>query len=196
MTAGANLNDHPGTQFPSDKDALIEKMVMGIIFVVAGFTFAYFLGGLLRPNLNDSAHAIGILTMDGGIAFHPVQYDLEESLLGQFTLLLTAKVAPPVSGDMVVTISGPEQLQYNVSSRYPPGVPLFNRLERWYTFENGSFKEVTSDSDLVVVIKITPPQTPGKYDLAITDEKSQKIYYQTPVIFSAEGFSTSDEDCH
>lgn len=111
--------------------------------MVAGFTFAYFLGGLLRPNLKDSGHAIGILTMDGGVAFHPVQYDLDDTLFGQLTLMLTAKVAPPISGDLIVAISGPEELQYKISSRYPPGVPLFNRFDRWYTFEKETFKGMT-----------------------------------------------------
>lgn len=196
MAVGSNLIDQQGNQLPSKKDDLTEKIVMGIIFVMAGFTFAYFLGGLLRPHLNDSAHAIGILTMDGGVAFHPVQYDLEESIFGQFTLLLTAKVAPPVAGDMLIKISGPEQLGYQVSSRYPPGVPLFNRFQRWYSFENGAFKGMTSGSDLVVVIKITPPQAPGKYSLTISDENTQIIYFQTPVIFDLEGFTVSEEDCH
>jgi len=170
---------------------------MATIFVLAGFTFAYFLGGLLRPNQKDSAHAIGILTMKGGLSMHPVQFTMGDSLFGQFTLLLTAKVAPPVSGDLDVALSGPEQLQYTVSSRYPPGVPLINRLDRWYTFGNGTFKGMTPGSNLVVVIKIKAPQKPGEYSLTISDENSQQLYYQMPVIFSKGGvFSTTDEECH
>ena len=191
MAVRSNMVSNPGAS-----DKWVEKLVMGIIFVMAGFTFAYFLGGLVNPNLNDNGHAIGILTMDGGVAFHPVQYELHDSLFGQFTLLLTAKVAPPISGDLVVELSGPEDLQYKVSSRYPPGVPLFNRFDRWYTFEASTFKGVTSGSDLVIVIKIIPPQMPGEYTLSIHDQGSQQIYYQTPVTFTANGFSTTNEDCH
>ncbi|MBC8508129.1 MAG: hypothetical protein H8D34_24960 [Chloroflexi bacterium] len=177
-------------------ESKFNRLVMGAIFVLAGITYVYFLGGLLRPNQNDSAHAIGIMTMKGGVSFHPAQYTLGDSLFGQFTLLLTAKVAPPVSGDLVVELSGPEQLQYTVSSRYPPGVPIINRLDRWYSFENETFKGVTSGSDLVVVIKIKPPQKPGEYTLTVTNPKSQQVYFQMPVIFSDQRGALTDEDCH
>jgi hypothetical protein len=55
---------------------------------------------------------------------------------------------------------------------------------------------MTSGSDLVVVIKIIPPQKSGEYTLTIRDEKNQQLYYQMPVIFSSNSAAATGEDCH
>lgn len=174
----------------------LDKLLTGTIFVLSGVLYVYFLGGFVSPKLNDSAHAIGMLNAKGGVAFHPVEYALDEALFGQFSLLLTAKVLPPVSGDLVVKLTGPEELQYVVSSRYPPGLPIMNRLDRWYTFENSIFKDVTTGSDLVIVVKIKPPKSSGDYALTINDNSTGQLYYTMPVAFLDEGALASDEDCH
>lgn len=174
----------------------LDKFLTGTMFVLAGVLYVYFLGGFVSPKLNDSAHAVGMLNAKGGVALHPVEYALDGALFGQFTLLLTAKVLPPVSGDLMVELSGPEELDYVVSSRYPPGVPLFNRLDRWYTFENSIFKGVTTGSDLVIVLRIKPPQAAGEYVLTIKDTVTGQLYYNMPVTFLDKGALASDEECH
>ena len=174
----------------------LDKLLTGTMFVLAGVLYVYFLGGFVSPKLNDNAHAIGMLNAKGGVAMHPVEYALDDALFGQFSLLLTAKVLPPVSGDLVVKLTGPEELDYEVSSRYPPGVPLFNRLDRWYTFENSTFKGVTTGSDLVIVLRIKPPKAAGDYALTITDNSTGRVYYNMPVTFLDKGALTSGEECH
>jgi hypothetical protein len=175
----------------------LNKFLTGTAFVLSGALFVYFLGGIVGPSFNDSAHAIGMLNANGGIARHPVEYDLDGALFGQFTLMLTAKVLPPVSGDLVVhLLSGPEKLDYVVSSRYPPGVPLFNRLDRWYTFENSIFKGVTTGSDLVIVLRIKPPKAAGRYMLTVTENSTGHLYYTMPVNFSKDGVLPEEESCH
>jgi hypothetical protein len=122
---------------------------------------------------------------------------MQNALFGRFNLLMTAKVLPPVSGDLLVTLSGPEELDYVVSTRYPPGVPLFNRLDRWYTFEDSIFKGVTTGSDLVIVLRIKPPEEIGIYTLNITDNSTGQLYFTMPVIFSKDGVQPEGaEDCH
>lgn len=174
------------------------KIYDSFLVVFAGILFVAILSGIVRPIQNDQAHAIGVLTMQGGQVRHPAQYTLGESLFGQFSLVLTAKVVPPVSGDMVVSLSGPEQLGYIVSSRYPPGLPIVNRSDKWYQFDNSTFSGMTSGSNLVIVVKIKSPQHPGKYHLTVTNKKTGQVYLTLPVIFTTPGGSMSptDEECH
>ena len=174
----------------------LDRLLASTVFVLAGVLYVYFLGGFVRPKFNDSAHAVGMLNAKGGVVMHPVEFALDGSLFGKFTLLLTARVLPPVSGDMVVNLTGPEDLQYKVSSRYPPGVPLMNRLDPWYTFENSTFKDVTTGSDLVIVVLIEPPTAAGEYMLFIKDVATGQIYYNMPVAFLDEGMLASEEECH
>ncbi len=174
----------------------LDRFITGTVFVLAGVLYVYFLGGFVRPKFNDSAHAVGMLNAEGGVAMHPTEFSLDGSLFGQFTLLLTARVLPPVSGDLVVDLTGPEELDYKTSSRYPPGVPITNRLDRWYTFENSTFKGVTTGSDLVIVLLIKPPQAAGEYTLSITDDSTGQLYYNMPVRFLDKGILAGDEDCH
>jgi hypothetical protein len=175
----------------------LKKFLKGTMFVLAGGLYVLVLGGFVNPNLNDSGHAIGMLSASGGSARHPVEYDLNEAILGRFTLMLTAKVLPPVSGDLAVHLIGPEKLDYVVSTRYPPGVPLFNRRDGWYTFEDSTFKGVTPGSDLVIVLRIKPPKDIGRYTLVISDDLTGKLYFTMPVIFSKDGVLPAEgEDCH
>lgn len=175
----------------------LKKFLKGTMFVLAGGLYVLVLGGFVSPNLNDNAHAIGMLNGAAGIARHPVEFDLDGALFGQFTLMLTAKVLPPVSGDMVVRLTGPEELDYVVSTRYPPGVPLYNRRDRWYTFEDSIFKGVTTGSDLVIVLRIKQPKDIGRYTLTVSDNSTGQLYFTMPVIFSKDGvLPAGGEDCH
>ncbi len=174
----------------------LKKFLTSTMFVLGGVLYVYVLGGIVGPSFNDSAHAVGMLNAEGGVALHPVEYDLEGALFGKFTLLLTAKVLPPVSGDLKVSVSGPEELDYVVSSRYPPGVPLFNRRDRWYTFEDSIFKGVTTGSDMVISLQIKPPTAAGMYLLTITDNSTGQLYYKMPVAFLKDGALPMDESCH
>ena len=174
----------------------LNSFLMGTAVVLAGVLYVYFLGGFVRPNLNDSAHAVGMINAKGGSVRHPVELEINDALFGQFRILLTASVLPPVSGDLIVELTGPEELDYTVSSRYPPGVPLFNRFDRWYTFEEPIFKGVTTGSDMVIPLQIKPPEEAGKYDLTITDNNTGQVYMTLPVIFSKDGVTPTGEDCH
>ena len=177
-------------------NARLDRLLTSTVFVLAGVLYVYFLGAFVRPKFNDTAHAVGMLNAQGGVVMHPVEFSLDGSLFGKFTLLLTAKVLPPVSGDLVVNLTGPEELNYKVSSRYPPGVPIMNRLDRWYTFENSIFKGVTTGSDLVIVLLIKPPEAAGEYALSITDDSTGQVYYNMPVTFLDGGMLAEDEECH
>ncbi len=173
------------------------KLYSATIAILAGVMYAYFLGGFVSPKQNDQAHAVGILNAQGGVVFHPVEYELEKELFGHYTLIVTAKAVPPVAGDLAIKLFGPEDLDYRVSSRYPPAVPITNRQDPWYTFEDQTFKNVTSGSDLVIVVKITPPQAAGDYTMEVINIESGQVYLSLPIFFAPAGSGiATDEDCH
>jgi hypothetical protein len=175
----------------------LKKFLKGTMFVLAGVLYVFVLGGFVRPNLNDSSHVSGMLSSSGGSYRHSVEYDLDEAIFGRFTLLMTASVLPPVSGDMEVHLVGPEELDYVISTRYPPGVPLYNSRYPWYTFEDLTFKGVEPGSEFVFSLRIKPPQEIGIYHLVMSDEATGKIYFNMPVIFSKGGvLPEGSEDCH
>ena len=151
--------------------------------VFAGILIFGLLSGILRPVQNDTVHAVALLTMKGGQAMHPAHFVLGEGLFGRFTLLLTATVIPPVRGDIVLEVSGPEQLEYSVASRYPPAVPIINRSSAWFSFDKGLHKGVQPGDSLLVIMRIKPPDEPGEYQVVLKDANNGKVYLSLPAIF-------------
>lgn len=151
--------------------------------VFAGILVFGLLSGILNPIQNDTVHAVALLTMKGGQAMHPAHFVLGEGLFGRFTLLLTATVIPPVKGDIVLEINGPEQLEYNVSSRYPPVVPLINRSHAWFSFADGLHTGVQPGDSLLLVMRIKPPKEPGEYHIVLKDAQRGQVYLTLPASF-------------
>jgi len=152
--------------------------ILGAILVVG------LLGGVLRPWQKDFSHTIGILTARGGVPVHPGHFEEGKEFFGRYTLFLTATAAPPVGGDIKIELVGPAPISYTVSSRYPPGVPLLNRLHPWYRFEDATLKGVTPGDDIAVVVKMEPPTALGKYELTFTNVKTKQVYLTMPVVFA------------
>jgi hypothetical protein len=151
--------------------------------VFAGILFFGLLSGILNPIQNDTVHAVALLNMKGGQAMHPAHFILGEGLFGRFTLLLTATVIPPVQGDLLLEINGPEQLEYNVASRYPPVVPLVNRSHAWFSFTDGIHRGVQPGDSLLLVLRIKPPKEPGEYQIVLKDAQRGQVYLALPASF-------------
>lgn len=145
------------------------------------------LGGVSRPWQGDFSHTIGILTAKGGMVRHAGHLEVDKEVFGRYSIFLTATAAPPVAGDIKVELVGPAPISYTVSSRYPPGVPLLNRLHRWYRFEDATLKGVTPGDDIAVLVKMEPPTALGKYELTFTNVKTKQVYLRLPVIFTRPG---------
>ncbi len=152
----------------------------------AGVLFVGLLG-FVRPYQKDFAHVVGILTMGGGRAMHAAHLEMGKDLFGRNTIFLSADVIPPIKGDISVKLVGPEPLNYTVSSRYPPGVPLVNRSHPWYRFEDGTFKGVHPGDDLGVIVTLDPPASPGEYQLILANAKTGQPYITVPVFFERPG---------
>lgn len=176
----------------------------GLTFL-SGILLVFALGAGMNPIQNDLGHVIGLVTISGGKALHPAQFELGQSLFGKFTLFLTASVIPPVSGDLSIELNGPEQVEYSTSSRYPPVVPLLNRFHPWYGFSENKLTGVIPGDDLVVILTMKPPKNPGVYELILRSDKTGQPVLTMPVIFSPPGASqtagmpaeaTEGEECH
>lgn len=166
--------------------------------LLAGILFFGLLSGILNPVQNDTVHAVALLSMKGGQAMHPAHFTLGEGLFGRFTLLLTATAIPPVHGDVVVEINGPEQLEYQVASRYPPVVPLINRSHAWFSFMDGVHRGVQPGDSLLLVMRIKPPKEPGEYQILLKDAQKGQVYLTLPASFTlpmGPGGKT-EEPCH
>jgi len=155
------------------------SLFLGVLFVG--------LLGFVRPYQKDFAHVVGILTMGGGRAMHAAHLELGKDLFGQNTIFLSADVIPPIEGDISVKLVGPEPLDYSVSSRYPPGVPLLNRSHPWYRFEDGILKGVHPGDDLGIIVNVDPPAVPGEYELILANARTGQPYITVPVFFERPG---------
>lgn len=155
------------------------SLFLGVLFVG--------LLGFIRPYQEDLAHIVGIPTMGGGRVLHGAHFELGKEFLGKDTIFLTASVTPPISGDIKVNLIGPEELDYELSSRNPPGVPLVNGNHPWYRFEGDMIKGVQPGDDLVVVVAITPPKSPGEYEMILSNAMTGQVYLDVPVSFTLPG---------
>ncbi len=145
---------------------------------------------------NDNAHTIGILTAKGGTAVHEAHLQSGQSFLGYYNVFLTASVVPPVAGDIRIDLRGPAQADYSITSRYPPLVPLTNRSHPWYSFDHGMLKGVRPGDSLALTVRMRPPPKLGRYELVLSDAKTQRPYLTMPIQFSPEPGQSEDEPCH
>ncbi len=153
--------------------------------LLGGVLLVVLLGAFLRPRQADNAHTIGILTAKGGKAIHEGQLYLGDDLLGQFTIILTAQVLPPVAGDLKVGLNGPEELAYTVTSRNPPAIPITNQAHAWYRFDGQTVLGVRPGDDLILYLKVQAPSRAGEYEVVLSDPRNPaRVYLHMPVIFS------------
>jgi hypothetical protein len=121
---------------------------------------------------------------------------LQESFRDSYSLLLTATVLPPVSGDIRVELTGPEKLDYQITSRNPPGLPITNHFHPWYRFEENVLRGVQPLDKLVVYVRMKAPSRPGDYTLVLSDaSNSARIFLNMPLSFSyreASGLTSED----
>ena len=163
--------------------------------LLGGILFVVLLGGVLRPYQSDNAHTIGLLNAKGGRAIHEGNLYLGRDFFGEYSLLLTATVLPPVSGDIQVKLQGPENVNYQISSRNPPGVPIVNRFHPWYRLEGQTLKSVRPLDDLIVYLKMKAPTKPGHYELILSDVNNpERVYLSMPLTFSIYNPATAAKD--
>lgn len=168
--------------------------------LMGGLALAAFLTLVLRPLQQDSAHVVGFINAEGGSVMHPAELTLYRAFAGKYTLLITGKVYDPVRGDLQVSMQGEHPLNYSVSSRNPPIIPLFNQGHSWYQFAKETFYHIAPGDNLIVYVKVRIPIEPGQYQVTFTERKTGQTVLTVPVTFTdptlVDSIAPAGEDCH
>lgn len=132
-----------------------------IIFFVLAVGIS-FLGATYR--WGDSAHSIGLIKASGGAARHPSYF---ESGKNNYTLISTATVIPPYSGDVRVVLEGSPELNYKL---YDERVPIVNLgLHRWYRFRDNTFYGLQPKDRIALWVVIKPPPIDHVCGMAVSE---------------------------
>lgn len=102
-----------------------------------------------RPG--DSAHAMGIISTNGGAARHPVHLPAGGD---RCMLVVTATVLPPYHGDVEVAVEGDSAPDFTVRASAPVIDLGVRRIPR---FRDGAFRGLEPRDRLAMWVSIKPP---------------------------------------
>jgi hypothetical protein len=150
--------------------ALVFLLAVAISVLAAGYRWG------------DSGHAIGLIKAHGGSSRHPLVVTAGEEL---YSLIVTATVIPPYSGDVEITLEGEPQLDYDIYLTEPV---IDLGLRRKAEYQAPVLKGLRPRDRLALWVVIRP-STPahGRYDLSFCDTRSGQVVLSVPVIFAEEG---------
>lgn len=150
----------------------MKKLLVFIFAAALSVTAAVY-----RPG--DSAHAMGMVSIDGGRARHPV------SLPGgkdRYTLVVTGTILPPFLGDARIVVEGEPDLPFNVYGS-DPIIDLGLRHRPYFDDQTLTGLQPNDRFTIWVVLRPTKPMTSGKYNLTFYDTATDKSVLQIPVFF-------------
>ena len=152
------------------------KKILVFLFAAALSVFAAW----FRPG--DSAHAMGMVSIKGGKARHPVHL---ASGKDRYTLVLTGTILPPYRGDARVVVEGDPAPPYSVYGS-DPIVDL--KLRHRPYFEDQTLTGLRPKDRFTVWVVIRPPETMtgGKYDVTFYDTATNRSVLKIPVLFGEE----------
>jgi hypothetical protein len=130
-----------------------------------------------RPG--DSAHAIGLITREGGTVRHPIHLPAGKDA---YTLILTATVIPPWRGDARVTVEGSTELDVSL---HPSRPVLDLGLRHRPRFEDGVFHDLRPRDRLALWVRLKPrdgERAEGRYSVTFHDTGQDKPVLEVPVI--------------
>jgi len=133
-----------------------------------------------RPG--DSAHAMGMVSIKGGRARHPVHLP---SGMDRYTLVLTGTVLPPYQGDARVVVEGEPALPYSVYGS-DPIVDLGLRHRPYFGDQTLTGLQPRDRFTLWVVIRPSEAPAAGKYNVTFYDTATERSVLQIPVFFGVE----------
>ena len=131
-----------------------------------------------RPG--DSAHAMGLISVEGGRARHPVQLPSGKD---RYTLVVTGAVLPPYQGDARVVVEGEPALSYSVYGS-DPIVDLGLRRRPYFDGLTLTGLQPRDRFTLWVVMRrpeVDPPAPSGRYDVTFYDMATDRPVLQIPV---------------
>jgi len=127
----------------------------------------------------DSAHAMGMVSVKGGRALHPVHLPCGKD---RYTLVVTGTILPPYRGDARVVVEGEPTLHYSVYGS-DPIVDL--GLRRRPTFNEQTLTDLRPGDRFTVWVVLQPPgsMTARTYSLTFYDTVTDTSVLQIPVFF-------------
>jgi len=142
------------------------------------FVFAAALCGTAawyRPG--DSAHAMGMVSVKGGRAIHPVHLPAGKD---RYTLVLTGTILPPYEGNARVVVEGEPAPSYDVYGS-DPVVDL--GLRHRPHFNDQTLTGLKPKDRFTVWVVIRPPEslTAGKYNVTFYDTATDRSVLRIPV---------------
>lgn len=154
-------------------------MKTALVFVLAatlsGFAAWY------RPG--DSAHAMGLVSVAGGKARHPVHLPGGRE---RYTLVVTGTVLPPYSGDARVSVEGKPDLEVEVFGS-DPIVDLGVRHRPYFEKDTLTGLEPRDRFTIWVVLRPSETIDNGSYRITLTDTESGRPVLAIPVLVGAGG---------
>ena len=134
----------------------------------------------------DSAHAMGMVSIKGGRANHPVHFPTGKD---RYTLVITGTIIPPYQGNVRVTVDGGSPIETIVRGS-DPIIDLGLRHRPSFEDQTLTGLEPRDRFTLWVVMKPPGPMPAGKRDITFTDTASNKPVLTIPVFFGG------GEDAH
>jgi hypothetical protein len=128
-----------------------------------------------RPG--DSAHAMGMVSVKGGRAIHPVHLPGGKD---RYTLVLTGTILPPYQGDARVVVEGEPAPSYSVYGS-DPIVDLGLRHRPYFNDQTLTGLEPKDRFTVWVVIRPPEPLTSGRYSVTFYDTATDRSVLRIPV---------------
>ena len=131
----------------------------------------------------DSAHAMGMISIKGGRALHPVHLPSGKE---RYTLVITGSILPPYRGNARVTVDGGSPISTIVRGS-DPIIDLALRHRPY--FEDATLTGLQPRDRFTIWVVMDPdgPMPAGKRDVTFTDTASGKPVLKIPVIFGGGG---------
>lgn len=135
----------------------------------------------------DSAHAIGLITMKGGKARHPIVLDGDKTM---YTLIITATVIPPYSGNAQIVLEGSPRMEYFIYNSEPVfDIGIYRRPK----FSNNTLYELRPNNRIAFWVVMKPDGECDKamdmndFKLVLYDTKTKASVLNIPILFRKGG---------
>ena len=127
----------------------------------------------------DSAHAMGMVSIKGGRALHPVHLPSGRE---RYTLVVTGTILPPYRGDARVTVDDGQPIPFIVRGS-DPIIDLALRHRPHFEDQTLTGLQPRDRFTIWVVMQPTEPMDPGKRDVTFIDTATGNPVLKIPVIF-------------
>jgi len=127
----------------------------------------------------DSAHAMGMISVKGGHARHPVHLPAGKD---RYTLVVTGSIIPPYRGDARVVVEGQPEGTYAVHGS-DPIIDLGFRRRPHFEDHTLTGLQPRDRFTLWVVMKPAGPMPPGRCAITFLDTTSEEPVLTIPVFF-------------